>query len=519
MLKARNYYLSAKRGSQIRHAAKTSCNQVDTVSLRHPPVLAHSLLTIRADGENRKFFRVTSTQKISMQLTVPQTPTCFEPAIYGREFVVDADPEEGIGNILIVDDSPVVRKVFARCLSTRYECFEASSAIEAIAELKKRPFDLVITDVMMPGLSGIELLRKVLETYPETPVLVVSGVDRPQRALDAVRLGASDYLIKPCDPEVLQLAVERALERRELIQNARKYKQDLEARNKELVRGKTQLERLQAQIVHSEKMASLGQLAAGVAHELNNPVGFVYGNLDLLEKCVGDLTRLLEYYDSRSLSEDVSAGAEKIKKEIDYETAREDLVSIISDCRDGTERVRDIVQNLRTFSRLDEAEFKDTDIHEGLDSTIRLLSRYFSGGNVRLLREYGELPIVEAYSAQLNQVWANLLVNAAQAVGSKQGTVRIKTTANDEFVHIKVSDDGEGISRENLKRIFDPFFTTKRVGDGTGLGLSISFGIVERHAGKIDVMSEVGKGTEFTVALPIVRPASAPKPESPLEIG
>jgi signal transduction histidine kinase len=355
----------------------------------------------------------------------------------------------------------------------------------------------------MPGISGVELLRKIIENYPYTAVIMVSGVDRPQQALDAVRLGAFDYLIKPCGLEVLELTVERALERQTLMRNARQYKLDLEMRNNELVRSKTQLERLQTQIIHSEKMASLGQLAAGVAHELNNPVGFIYGNLDFLNEYAGGLKKLLDYYDEAELTETIVAGADSIKREIDYPASVEDLSSIIGDCREGAERIRDIVQNLRTFSRLDEADFKKTDIHEGIDSTIRLLSRYFSTDNIRLVRNYGELPPIDSFSGQLNQVWMNLLVNAAQAVGANGGEVRIRTRADGEFVKITVSDTGCGIAPEHLNRIFDPFYTTKSVGEGTGLGLSISFGIVERHGGTISISTVLGTGTAFTVALPV----------------
>ena len=159
------------------------------------------------------------------------------------EFHDDNETGESLGRILIVDDSAVVRKVFKRCLMMRYDVDEVDSVLDAIAELRRTNYDLVITDVMMPGLSGIELLRRIVDAYPETAVLVVSGVDRPQRALDAVRLGAFDYLIKPCEPEVLQLAVERALERQALLKSAKRYKKDLEDRNEELLRGKTQLER------------------------------------------------------------------------------------------------------------------------------------------------------------------------------------------------------------------------------------------------------------------------------------
>lgn len=405
--------------------------------------------------------------------------------------------------VLIVDDEAVVRQLFSSCLSAQYECSEASSTAEALARLAEKEFALVIADVIMPGLSGIELLRKIVESYPYTAVVMASGINNSQRVLDALRVGAFDYLIKPCDLFVLELTVERALEHRTLLLNARQYKLDLENRNVELASGKSKLERLQEQIIHSEKMASLGQLAAGIAHELNNPVGFIYGNLDVLNQTVDGLTKLLDYYDNNELPENIASGATTIKKQVDYETSRADLNSIIKDCRDGAQRIRDIVQNLRIFSRLDEAEFAKTDVHEGIDSTVRLLSRYYSSGNVTLIRNYGELPPIDAFSGQLNQVWMNLLVNAAQAVGAKNGEVRIISTVLEESVVITIEDTGCGIPKEHLSRIFDPFYTTKPVGEGTGLGLSISFGIVERHGGTIRVETRIGEGTTFTVTLPI----------------
>jgi two-component system NtrC family sensor kinase len=412
--------------------------------------------------------------------------------------------------ILIVDDEASIRKLFVDCLSEQYDCVEAESVMDAFAQLSKTEFALVITDVIMPGLSGTELLRKVIETYPYTAVIMASGIDRPQRALDAVRLGAFDYLIKPCDLNVLELTVERALERRTLMINARQYKLDLEARNAELAQGKATLERLQAQIVHSEKMTSLGQLAAGIAHELNNPVGFIYGNMDILNSCLMELKELLNFYDTSELPAGIKAQADDIKGKIDYEATIKDLDLIIGDCRDGARRIRDIVQNLRTFSRLDEAEFKKTDIHEGIDSTIRLLSRYYSADNIALIRDYSELPLIDAFSGQLNQVWMNLLVNAAQAVSAKGGEVRITTRAYEKSVEVAIQDSGCGISPEHLTRIFDPFYTTKPVGEGTGLGLSISFGIIERHGGTINVDTRVDEGTTFTVMLPIHLKMSTP---------
>lgn len=392
--------------------------------------------------------------------------------------------------------------MFTHYLSEKYECGEAGSFEEAVAELRKAEYGVVISDIIMPGMSGIELLRKVNEDYPSTSVIMVSGVDRPQRVLDALRLGAFDYLIKPCDADVILITVERALERRSLLINESRYKVELERRNEELNRRKDQLERLQAQVVQSEKMASLGQLAAGVAHEVNNPVGFVAANLEMLGQYVDDLVMLVKAYDDEIEDPAEMPRIDRIKREISYPSITDDVVSIIRDCKEGADRIRDIVQNLRTFSRLDEAEYKETDINEGIDATIRLLSRYFSSGKIMLIRDYGDIPTVWAFSSQLNQVWMNLLVNAAQAIGNDNGEVRITTTADEFSVYVKVSDSGSGIAVQHLNRIFDPFYTTKAVGEGTGLGLSISFSIIERRGGSIAIDTELGTGTTFTVILP-----------------
>jgi two-component system NtrC family sensor kinase len=297
--------------------------------------------------------------------------------------------------ILIVDDEESVRRLFASCLSEHYTCVTAADAQEALLRILSEPFALVLSDVQMPGLNGIELLRKLTEHFPDTAVIMVSGIDRTQRVLDAVRLGAYDYLVKPCDLEVLELTVERALERRKLLRDGKRYKRDLEKQNKELAQSKAELERLQSQIVHSEKMASLGQLAAGVAHELNNPAGFIYGNMELLRTCAAGLEHLLSFYDGAPLPESLTDQVKAIKEEIDYERSLEDLKSIISDCHSGAERIRDIVQNLRLFSRLDEAEFKKVDLHDGIESTIRLISQYYSAGHITLERDYTNLPSLD----------------------------------------------------------------------------------------------------------------------------
>src|SRR6266550_6390815 len=337
--------------------------------------------------------------------------------------------------ILVVDDEESIRKMFAQCLSENYECTTAGSANEALERLAENPYALVISDVMMPGRNGVELLREITARYPETAVIMVSGVDRSQRVRDALSLGAADYLIKPCELDVLLISVERALERRRLQCTARKYKADIEKQNKELALRAAELQRLQAQIIHSEKMASLGQLAAGVAHELNNPAGFIYGNMDMLKDELAGLQELLLAYEQIDLPPTAASLIGDLKIRIGYDKLVEDLNSIATDCLEGAERIRDVVQNLRLFTRLDEAELKQVDLHEGIDSTIRLLTQYYSSGRVVIRRDFSRLPLVSCFAAQLNQVWMNLLANAAQAV-SGNGEVCITTRLEDNWAVI-----------------------------------------------------------------------------------
>jgi two-component system, NtrC family, sensor kinase len=422
-------------------------------------------------------------------------------------------PEVDDRRILIVDDEEAIRNLFALSLGERYECVTAADTPEALKLLAAQQFALVISDVQLPGLSGVELLRKIVSDFPDTVVIMVSGIDRSQRVIDALRLGAFDYLIKPCDLDVLQLRVEQALERRTLLQNGKRYKEKLEIHIAELSAQKAKLISLQAQLLQSEKMASLGQLAGGVAHELNNPAGFIYSNMESLDQYTSSLARLLSVYDRASLSPELTAQANAIKREIKYEEVLPELSSIIADCQEGARRIRDIVMNLRTFSRLDEAEATPVDIHASIDSTIRILSQYYNSDHIALKREYAPLPLIHCFAGQINQVWMNLLMNAAQAIGGVPGEVRIETGVKDEMVFVKISDTGSGIMPEDLEKIFEPFFTTKPVGVGTGLGLSISYGIIASHGGTITVESTPGKGTTFTTLIPLdARPRTIAAP-------
>src|SRR5205085_8606494 len=252
--------------------------------------------------------------------------------IDNNRLVMPVSLDRSAQRVLIVDDEALIRDMFTVFLGEKYVCETAASSDEALVHLAKDTYALVITDIQMPGRNGVELLREIRIRYPDTAVIMISGIDRPQRIRDALQLGAVDYLVKPCELEVLSFAVERAFERRDLMLTARSYRADLERQNIELSERKAELERLQAQLVHSEKMAGLGQLAAGVAHELNNPAGFVYGNTDLIRGYLGRLELVLSIYERTKLPEPEAAELALTKAEIGYDLLLPDLRSMIADC-------------------------------------------------------------------------------------------------------------------------------------------------------------------------------------------
>jgi signal transduction histidine kinase len=249
-------------------------------------------------------------------------------------------------------------------------------------------------------------------------------------------------------------------------------------------------------------MASIGQLAAGVAHEINNPVGFVNSNIGSLRTYVLGMLDLLTAYEQTEaeLSETARQRIGQIKSQVDMAFLREDILSLLSESTDGLQRVTRIVRDLKNFSHVDEAELQCANIEEGIESTLRVVWNELKY-KADVVKEFAGIPPIHCFPFQLNQVIMNLLVNAGQALDSK-GTICIRTGHNAADVWIEVSDTGKGIPKENLSRIFEPFFTTKPVGKGTGLGLSLSFGIVKKHGGSIEVVSEVGMGTTFKVTLP-----------------
>lgn len=263
-----------------------------------------------------------------------------------------------------------------------------------------------------------------------------------------------------------------------------------------------ELRQMQSQLIHQEKMASLGRIVAGIAHELNNPINFVHGNLPYLREYFDDLKQLVLCLEE--LPEASRQRIQEMKKKINYDFLITDLDNIIADLTDGSERVWHIVRNLRSFSRLDEAELKEASIQEGLESTLKMLSQYYGQDKIAVETKFTPLPVVLCYPGKLNQVWMNLLANAAHAVsGRMEAKVTISTTLADGYVTVAIQDNGTGIKDGDRSKIFEPFFTTKPVGQGTGLGLSICHSIIERHGGSIWFESVDGKGTTFFVKIPL----------------
>ena len=279
----------------------------------------------------------------------------------------------------------------------------------------------------------------------------------------------------------------------------------LEANNRKLEDAYSELKGTQAKILQREKMASIGQLAAGVAHEINNPMGFISSNLTTLGKYVNKLTDFIrtqsEIIESLKSAE-TSENLKELRKKLKLDYIFDDVRQLIQESLEGAERVKKIVQNLKSFSRVDETECKFTDINECIESTLNIVWNELKY-KATVTKEYGEVPLIKCYPQQINQVFMNLFINAVQAI-EKQGEIKIKTWNGNGLIKISVSDTGSGIPRDKLNRIFEPFFTTKPVGHGTGLGLSITYDIVKKHKGEITVESKVGRGTTFTVKLPVI---------------
>lgn len=423
------------------------------------------------------------------------------------------------GRILVVDDTTANLEVLGETLTEAgYTVATAIDGERALKRVQTHPPDLILLDVQMPGIDGFEACRQ-LKSNPATasiPVIFMTALTDTESKVEGFGLGAVDYITKPFQEQELLARVQTHLQ---LSHMTRHLEQIVAERTQELQTALTQLNQSQLQLIHNEKMSALGNLVAGVAHEINNPLGFIAGNLQPAQDYVRDLLNVIDGYQAELPHP--SADLQDTIEEIDLDYVREDLPKLIASMKDGVNRIRHISTSLRTFSRLDCDHPIPFNIHEGIDSTLMILKHRLKPNEFRpeigLIRDYGNVPEVECYAGQLNQVFMNILSNAIDAldeVSQKRRQEEIQNNPNQITIHtkiignqvqIRIHDNGIGISQDIKHKIFDHLFTTKSVGEGTGLGLAISRQIVvEKHKGTLEVESEPGQGTEFIIQIPVV---------------
>ena len=421
---------------------------------------------------------------------------------------------DSTSTILVVDDNPTNIQVLFDVLSDDYRVAIAKSGEAALQRLQSYYPDIILLDVMMPGIDGFETCQR-LKADPATrniPVIFMTALSDVVDKVKGLSLGAVDYITKPIQHE-------EALVRIRLHLQLRYSQKALEQRSVELSQALDHLKQTQVHLVQNEKMSSLGQLVAGIAHEINNPVNFIHGNLIPAEEYIQDLINFVALY--RECHPQPHPKIQAWMEEVDVDYVAEDLLKILSSLKVGSDRICQLVLSLRNFSRLDEAEYKAVDVHEGLESTLLILQHRLKATadhpGIHLTRDYGQLPAVECYPSQLNQVFMNLLANAIDAleerdrlrrfeeIDSHPSTITIRTQLlPNQTITISIIDNGSGIEASICNKLFEPFFSTKAIGKGTGLGLSISYQIItEKHGGKIYCHSTLGKGSEFVIEIPI----------------
>lgn len=464
--------------------------------------------------------------------------------------------------ILIVDDQPTNLSSLLEFLDrSGFKVWVARNGQSALKKVEYSPPDLILMDGMMPEMDGFETCRRLKEneSTKDIPVIFMTALNDTQDKVKGFNVGAVDYITKPIQHEEvlarlkthlsirnltkklkqeisdrefaqtelenLTLELEQRVQDRTGALSASNYrlKQEIKERHqaeRALQKSLKELQFTQSQLIQSEKMSALGQMVAGIAHEINNPVNFIYGNLDYVREHIRDVLRILDLY-QRHYPVPVSEIQEEAEA-IDLEFVVDDLPNIMNSMQVGAERIREIVLNLRNFARKDGVEMKSVNIHEGIDSTLMILQNRFKCSpevlSIEAIKEYcPDFPPVECFSGEVNQVFMNLLANAIDAldeynqgrsleeIKANPSKIWIRTQMSDrDTAIIKIADNGPGMPDDVRHRVFDPFFTTKPPGKGTGIGLSISWHIVvEKHGGKFWCNSVLGEGTEFAIELPL----------------
>ncbi|HEY9639802.1 MAG TPA: response regulator [Coleofasciculaceae cyanobacterium] len=416
-------------------------------------------------------------------------------------------------DILIVDDTLDNLQLLSMMLTKEgYNVRKAISGSMALKAAQTVTPEIILLDVNMPEMNGYEVCEQ-LKHDPKTaavPIIFLSALDDALDKVRAFQVGGSDYITKPFQLEEVLVRIQNQLTIRQL-------QAQLEVRNAELQQTLQDLKSAQVQLVQKEKMTGLGQLVSGIAHEINNPVNFIAGNISPARQYVEDLLNILALYQQKY--PDADPEIEAVIEAIDLSFLSTDIQRLMDSMQTGAKRIQAIVLALRTFSHLDEAKVKAVDLHAGLDSVLLLLQRRLrrqrERAEIKVIREWGNLSPINCYASELNQVFLSLLNNAIDAIEGQMRSVPpsiqianpciwIRTEQKLDKVLISIRDNGPGIDQEIRSRIYEPFFTTKAVGKGFGLGLSVSYHIVvEKHGGQLTCDSVPGQGTEFMVELPL----------------
>jgi signal transduction histidine kinase len=418
--------------------------------------------------------------------------------------------------ILIVDDDAMTRMLLTEALEPEgFRIEEAVSGIEGIAAFQRMRPDIILLDVSMPVMDGFECCKRIraLPNGGRVPIVVLTGNDDDVSITRAFEAGATDFASKPMRWKLLGYRVRYLLRTSGVLEDLASSEAGLANANAALTEMNEKLALVHVQLLQSEKLASIGQLAAGVAHEINNPVGYIFSNFGTLENYLEKLFNMLTVYEgAEKMIESLEAIAElkSTKQKIDLDFLKNDVPAIMRESKEGLNRVKEIVQNLKDFARIDRVpDWCFDNIHQGLDSTLNVINSE-TKYKAEIIKEYGELPDIECVLSQLNQVFMNIIVNAAHSMERAFGKITIRTSVVQEDICIEITDNGSGISEQNMAHIFEPFFTTKPIGKGTGLGLSIAYGIVNSHHGQINVRSVLNQGTSFLITLPIRQSAPLP---------
>ncbi len=422
-------------------------------------------------------------------------------------------------DILLVDDQELVGQVIQRLLAAEPDlalCY-CPTPQKALQIAIKTPPTVILLDLVMPEINGLLLLRwfKLHSVTRHIPVVMLSAEEDPELKAQAFTQGANDYLIKP--PHALELIAR-------IRYHARSYRNFrgmiaathlAQSQSQQLKQTLQALRTTQAQLIQTEKLAGLEQLVAGMAHEINNPINFIYGNLTHAQDYAEQLLRAVQFYQQQHPA--TSPRSLEQPDRADLEFIAEDLPKLLTSMKVGADRIRQIILSLRRFSHLDQATLKAVNLHEGLESTLLILQHRLiptsNHAGIVVSKNYDQLPPIECYPAQLNQVFMHVLSNAIDAIENRRqqmgksyvGQIRIRTTfaPSDRTTTIEIADNGCGMDESVRSRIFDPFFTTKPIGKGTGLGLSSSYQvIVQQHRGRMECTSSPGNGTDFRLTIP-----------------